>query len=154
MLSGGPAALVVRTRWSASSKRPPTHLHPAQDERFEVLEGVLHTTVARRSRTLRAGHILEIPRGAVHRVWAEEPAVARWEIRPAGRSLALFKALDQLQRSARRDDPPPLAALAAVLRDFDDTFRLPGPRPLVRSAVAVLGALDRAHRTEASDETR
>ena len=142
VLSDEPAVLVVRSRWSGSPRRPPAHLHPAQDERFEVLDGVLQTEVAGRPRTLEAGDVLEVERGTVHRMWAEGDIVARWETRPAGRTLALFEALDRAQRAGRAQrKPPPLPTLAAVLRDFDDTFRLAGPRPLMRTAVAALGAL-------------
>ena len=31
--------LEVEGRWAPEGKPPPPHLHPAQDERFEVIEG-------------------------------------------------------------------------------------------------------------------
>ena len=61
---------------------PPKHFHPAQDERFEVLEGALTARVDGEERELESGDVLEIPRGAVHQMWN---AGERRPARPGGR---------------------------------------------------------------------
>jgi quercetin dioxygenase-like cupin family protein len=40
-----PDALEVEGAWGPRGTPPPKHFHPAQDERFEVLEGRLHVRV-------------------------------------------------------------------------------------------------------------
>jgi len=47
-----PEALEVEGTWGPGGSPPPKHFHPAQDERFEVLEGTLHTRVEGQEREL------------------------------------------------------------------------------------------------------
>jgi hypothetical protein len=64
--SATPEALEVEAEYGPNGSPPPKHLHPAQDERFRVLEGALRLRVdgssassapARRSRS-RAGRCI------------------------------------------------------------------------------------------------
>jgi quercetin dioxygenase-like cupin family protein len=127
---------------------PPKHLHPEQDERFEVTEGTVRVELDGEVRDLRPGDSLEIPRGAVHRLWnpEQEPARAIWQTFPAGRTEQWFRALDALHREGRtgRDGQPGPLALGVLLSEYRDVFRLAGPDPLLRPALALLGALGRA----------
>ena len=45
---------------------PPPHIHPAQQESFEVLDGTLEALVGTEWRTLTAGQTLTVPPGSVH----------------------------------------------------------------------------------------
>ncbi len=45
---------------------PPVHIHPHQDESFEVLSGVLDIFLDGKWRQLRAGESLTVPRGRPH----------------------------------------------------------------------------------------
>ena len=63
-----PDLLEVEGTWGPGGSAPPKHFHPSQDERFEVLEGVLTARVDGEQRELRPGDVLDIPRGAVHRM--------------------------------------------------------------------------------------
>src|SRR3712207_456792 len=109
----GAGRLVVEVAWSPSGSRPPLHLHPAQDEHFVVHDGQLHTEVAGVVHVLGPGDTLDVPRGAVHRMWAPDgPVTARWETTPAGRTAQWFRTLDALQREGRVGSngmPGPLA---------------------------------------------
>ena len=67
--SQSPDLLEVDGNWGAHGSAPPPHFHPDQDERFEVVEGELTAVVDGKQRTLRPGETLEVPRGAVHRMW-------------------------------------------------------------------------------------
>ncbi len=135
--------LVLEARYAPRGERPPAHLHPAQDERFEILEGILRVRIGGEERDVRAGETLSVPRGTAHCMWnpRDEPVRARWETRPAGRTEQWFRALAALQRTryvdaSGRPRPLPFAALA---HEFRDTFELAaGPRPVARAAVAVL----------------
>jgi hypothetical protein len=149
VLERTPAALVLDAAYAPGGSAPPAHYHPAQDEHFDILDGVLRIEVAGTRRDLQAGETLDIPRGTPHRMWNPhaQAARARWETRPAGRTEAWFTALAELQGSDHVDPdgtpkPLPFAALAHAYRD---TFRLAaGPEQATRIAVAALAAAARA----------
>jgi quercetin dioxygenase-like cupin family protein len=42
------------------------HIHPNQEERFEVLEGVVRFRVGREKRIARAGEVIVVPAGTAH----------------------------------------------------------------------------------------
>jgi quercetin dioxygenase-like cupin family protein len=140
--------LEVEGTWGPGGSAPPKHFHPNQDERFEVLEGVLTARVEGAQRELRPGDVLEIPRGAVHQMWnaAGSPARATWQTSPAGRTGQWFEAIDGLRGSGRvgRNGMPGPLAFGAYLTEYGDVFRLAGPQPLLRPALMLLGALGRA----------
>jgi mannose-6-phosphate isomerase-like protein (cupin superfamily) len=124
--------LVFDARWAPGGSAAPPHYHPAQDEHFEVLEGALTVDVAGERRRLQAGETLDIPRGTKHRMWNpdEQPARARWETRPPGRTESWFAALAALQGTEHvdgsgRPKPLPFAALA-------DEYRTPSGWPSAR----------------------
>jgi quercetin dioxygenase-like cupin family protein len=127
---------------------PPKHFHPEQDERFEVLEGTVRVELDGETRDLQSGDSLEIPRGAVHRLWnpAAEPARATWRTTPAGRTELWFRALDRLHREVRtgKDGQPGLLAFGVLLSEYRDVFRLAGPDLLLRPTFALLAAVGRA----------
>jgi quercetin dioxygenase-like cupin family protein len=135
----------VEGTWGPGGSPPPKHFHPAQDERFEVLEGVLSARVDEEERRLRSGDVLEIPRGAVHQMWnaGDVPARANWRTSPGGRTGQWFEAIDELRSSGRvgRNGMPGPLAFGAYLTEFDDVFRLAGPQPLLRPLLAALGGV-------------
>jgi quercetin dioxygenase-like cupin family protein len=63
--------LQVEGNWGPDGSAPPPHLHPSQDERFEITAGQLRAEVGGRLRELKAGDSLDIPRGTTPHV---EPA--------------------------------------------------------------------------------
>jgi mannose-6-phosphate isomerase-like protein (cupin superfamily) len=145
--------LLVEATYGGGGGPPPAHMHPAQDERFEVLEGSISTRVAGEERTLAAGDTIEIPRGVAHQMWnpGSSPAKVSWTTSPAGRTEEWFRALDGLQREGKTDSkglPSPLA-FAVVADEFGDTFRLSvGPAFVSATAIkalAIAGRL-RGHR--------
>jgi quercetin dioxygenase-like cupin family protein len=143
-----PELLELEATFEAVEHRPPKHWHPSQDERFEVLEGTLTAQVDGREVVLRAGDVLDIPRGAVHSMWnsGSERARVLWQIRPAGRTEQWFASIDAVHRSGRvgRDGMPGILAYAAFLTEFRDVFRLATPAaPVVRALLAVLAPIGR-----------
>jgi mannose-6-phosphate isomerase-like protein (cupin superfamily) len=143
-----PDLLEVLATYGPSSKAPPKHFHPAQDEHFEVLSGRLQVRAGDDERELGPGDEIDIPRGRVHRMWNAGEAEARvvWRTTPAGRTEEWFAAIDALHREGRvagNGMPGPLA-FAALLTEFDDVFRLAGPQPVLRGALRVLAPLGRA----------
>lgn len=114
--SGG-ERLVLESTYLPKAGKPPLHKHPAQEERFEVLEGKLEVRVGRKRQTLVAGEKLEVPAGTPHAMGGD--ARVRWEIRPALRTEQFLEAVC---------DPhaQPTARLAAAWEHRDE-FRLTGP---------------------------
>ena len=131
--------LVVDVTYAPGGSAPPTHYHPAQDERFEVRSGVLGVKFGEEKRELRAGDVLEIPRGTKHAMWnaGDEPATAVWTTSPAGRTLDWFRNLDAIPGK------PGAVSLAPALLAYDDVFRLAGPRWLIRPLLRVLTVFSR-----------
>jgi len=116
-----PERLVVEVLYERSDNRPPPHLHPGQDEHFEVLEGRLHVLVDGEQRVLEAGEAIDVPRGATHQMWSPDGEVrARWETAPAGRTGEWFRHLDRVRREGDWESFPEL------LREYGDVFVLAG----------------------------
>jgi hypothetical protein len=91
-----PELLVMEAAWAPHEGRPPKHLHPSQDEHFELLEGELTAEVDGTTHVLSAGQALDIPAKATHRMWnsGTGQARARWEVRPAQRTAEFFEEMD------------------------------------------------------------
>jgi hypothetical protein len=121
----GPGALEVEALYDPGGTPPPAHLHPAQAEHFEVLEGVISARVDGDERTLAPGETLDIPAGTVHQMWNGGPDAARvsWRTTPAGRTLEWFRALDAFRRDGDT------AAIGAALAEYHDVFQLAEPAP-------------------------
>ncbi|MDO8187779.1 cupin domain-containing protein [Conexibacter sp. JD483] len=141
ILSATPERLLAEVRYSAGGREPPLHLHPQQDERFEVLSGALRVTLDGRLLTVAAGESVAIPRGAAHRMAPVGPegATARWSTTPALRTEQWWSELAALRERCGGD--PPLPALARLLREFDGEFRLALPRFVALPPVRLLAAL-------------
>jgi mannose-6-phosphate isomerase-like protein (cupin superfamily) len=140
-----PERLLVEATYGPGGKPPPKHLHPAQDERFEVIEGTLRFRLGSVESDLAAGAEIDIPRGVAHQVWNphDHEAKVAWETVPGLRTEQWFRAVDRVVREAGEKDPSPLA-FATLLSEYRDVFRLAiGPDPLVGPVIKALGAVGR-----------
>ena len=139
--------LALDAGWAPIEVKPFEHLHPNQDERFEIHAGELTIELDGREHVLRAGDSLEIPRGTRHSMRNSGNAAVRgtWEIRPALRTESFFRSVHELRAAGHAGKHGMITPLAAgtVLRAFRDELRLPVPRPLEGAVVRVLGALGR-----------
>jgi mannose-6-phosphate isomerase-like protein (cupin superfamily) len=90
-----PEVLLLDAEWQPNSTEPIPHLHPGQDERFEVHEGTLTAVVGGEERVLGAGDVLEIPRGTVHKMWNAGDGVARasWRVTPTLKTEEMFRTI-------------------------------------------------------------
>jgi quercetin dioxygenase-like cupin family protein/uncharacterized protein YndB with AHSA1/START domain len=116
------------------------HIHAAQAERHEVIEGTMRLVVDGREHVLRPGQAMEVPAGVSHRQLPGEHAAGRVRVRlrPAGRTEQFLERLGQLcARGAfnRWGYPRPLAS-AALVRDFADEGRAAGPPLALQRALA------------------
>ncbi|MGH2985901.1 MAG: cupin domain-containing protein [Solirubrobacterales bacterium] len=115
----GGELLEMEATWGGDGRLPPEHLHPSQNERFEVLEGAVRTLSDGTDGRYEVGEIFEVPAGTVHQMTGDGPARVRWEVRPALRTAEFF---ERLYDGATQDD------FAAFLEEFRDEIRFSAAR--------------------------
>ncbi|HEX6710827.1 MAG TPA: cupin domain-containing protein [Rubrobacter sp.] len=130
-----------------SPSRPPTHYHPAQEERFEVLSGEVRVQVGGEARTLREGETLVIPAGTRHEMWAEAEGVrVNWQTRPAMKTETFFETVWGLSRDGMTgsNGTPNLLQAAVIAQAYANEFRLARPPWLMQRVLfAMLARLGR-----------
>ena len=96
VVSATPEILEVESTWAPDGDPPQLHFHPAQDEHFEVFEGELTVEVDGAAQVVETGGEVDVPRGAVHRMWNAGGVTcrARWRITPARRTEEMFRYID------------------------------------------------------------
>lgn len=142
ILSRAPEALIAEVTYGPGGSPPPGHFHPAQDERFEVLEGELTVKIGGETRVLKTGDSIDIPRGESHQFWNAGSVQARatWETRPALRTEEWWTAVDATGAAEGR---PSLLTMAPLVHEYRDVFRLGGPQAVVGPAIGALGIVGR-----------
>lgn len=106
--------LEMEATYGGSGQLPPTHLHPTQLERFEVLEGAVRTIVDGTERRYEIGEAFEVPPGTPHQMTGDGPARVRWQVTPALRTAEFFERL----HAAMAAQPVEGAELGALLEEF------------------------------------
>jgi 2-polyprenyl-6-methoxyphenol hydroxylase-like FAD-dependent oxidoreductase/quercetin dioxygenase-like cupin family protein len=110
------------------------HLHPVQQERFEVLEGVVAGRMGGAERTARAGDVVVVPPGTPHVWWnaGDEVAHLLVEFRPALHTDLFFQNVFGLARDGKTDHRgvPSLLQLAVMINEHRDEV-YPAHIPLV-----------------------
>jgi quercetin dioxygenase-like cupin family protein len=127
----------------------PDHVHPLQEERFEVLSGKLGLRVGGVERVHGSGDVIVAPAGAPHAAWnaGDDEVHVLVDFRPALRTEIAFEALAGLARDGktnRAGAPRSPLQLALLLRYFEDEIYFVRP-PLAVQRV-ILGALARVAR--------
>ena len=107
------------------------HLHPAQEERFEVLSGELEFRVRKQTFVARAGDRVVVPAGTPHRFRnvGEETAHFVCEVKPALGFERLIETMFTLAADGkvnRKGMPSPLRLAVIANHHFGDV-RLPFP---------------------------
>jgi mannose-6-phosphate isomerase-like protein (cupin superfamily) len=64
-----PERLVMRSRWTRHGRRAAAHVHPAMEERYEILAGAAAFRIAGVERRAGAGETVVVPRGTPHLAW-------------------------------------------------------------------------------------
>ena len=124
------------------------HVHPRQEERFEVREGELGVRIDGDEWTATPGTRFAVLPGTPHTVWNDGPNTmhAVVEIRPALDIETFFETMYGLARDGKVDGaglPNPLQ-LAVIAHAFQDELYLAGlPRRLQRAVAAALAAVGR-----------
>jgi mannose-6-phosphate isomerase-like protein (cupin superfamily) len=124
---------------------PPEHIHPRQEERFEIVSGTLVARAGGRERTLGEGQSIAIAAGTPHTFRNPGGEEVRFlvEFRPALGIEPFFETAWGLVRDGRATalgvpkNPLQLAVLAAAYRD---EVYLAGPPIPVQKALFAVGA--------------
>jgi mannose-6-phosphate isomerase-like protein (cupin superfamily) len=127
---------------------PGTHVHPLQEERFEVVEGTMRFRRRGRKVIAKPGDSVVVPPGVRHKFRndGDEGARVRVEVRPALRMEELLQTSADLAEEGRTNSkgmPKPLD-LALFVHEFKDEVAGPFlPGWLQRAALAPLAWIAR-----------
>jgi quercetin dioxygenase-like cupin family protein len=120
----------------------PPHVHPYQEERFEVISGTLGSHVAGVERIHEAGEVVTAPAGSVHTVWnaggEEEEVHTLVEFRPALRMETVLETLTGLARDGKTNKagvPKNPLRLALIAHDYEDEIYLAQPPLFVQRVI-------------------
>jgi quercetin dioxygenase-like cupin family protein len=108
------------------------HVHPLQEERFEVLSGSVQFRVNGVKREVHAGEITVVPPGTPHVWWndGDQEAHVLVDVRPALRFEEFFETFFGLAQAGKVDKktglPNPLV-LALIMREFEKGLYLAQP---------------------------
>jgi mannose-6-phosphate isomerase-like protein (cupin superfamily) len=141
----GGELLAVEFVVAPDGRVPGAHVHPVQEERFEVVRGIMRFKRGRETVVAGPGETVVVPAGTAHRFAnaGDEPAVLRIEVRPALRMEQLWETVAALAdegRTFRSGLPRPLD-LALFIREFEHEVRAPFAPGLARAATAPLAWL-------------
>lgn len=130
-----------KQRWEECER---LHLHPHQDECFEILEGMLSVRLVDEERTYVAGEAFKISRGIPHRMCnlSRKPAGIRWKVQPAMNTAVFLETTYGLSRDGKMQD---LLQQAVIAWAFRDVFKPLSPplwvQPLIFWPLAMVGRL-------------
>ncbi len=125
------------------------HIHPLQEERFEIVTGDLAFRIKGVKQDIRAGEKVTIPAGVPHVWWNAGDHEARvvGEFRPALRTEEFFETFFGLAQAGKVDSKtglPSLLILALVMREFEQEICLAQPpRPVQKVLFGMLGSVGR-----------
>ena len=141
--------LEIELRLATDGKVPGTHVHPEQEERFEVLAGRMSFRMGLKTIDAGPGEVVTVPAGKAHKFAnaGDGEAVARVTVTPALRMEDLFETAAELAHDGRVMEsgmPKPLD-LALFVREFKREVRGPlSPGALQRAMLAPLARIGRA----------
>lgn len=138
----------VEVTYPPKSERPSLHYHPHQEERFEVLSGIIKARIGEQEFEYQAGDRFVVPPGSPH--WmhniSDEVSRVNWQTRPALKTGAFFETVWTMRKDGRIGKTGPGLLQAAVIgREYSREFRLVRPpyilQRLVFRFLAPLGRL-------------
>jgi mannose-6-phosphate isomerase-like protein (cupin superfamily) len=120
------------------------HVHPKQEERFEIVSGTLGLRVGGEEIVAGPDETLTVPAGAPHRFWnaGDDEVRFRCDVRPALQFEQLLETMFALAADGKTNKkglPNPLR-LAVIARAHFDVVRLPFPPAFVQRLGLAFGA--------------
>ncbi len=128
---------------------PGAHVHPAQEERFEVVSGTMKFRMNGKKIVAGPGETVVVPAGARHKFanGGDEEVQVRVTVTPAMKMEDLLEntiALATEGKTNRNGMPKPVH-LALFVREYEQEVRAPFPPPaVVRALMAPLAAFGRS----------
>ncbi len=140
----GGQAVVVETFVQPDGFVAAGHVHPSQEERFEVLQGSVGFKIGRKKLVAGPGERLTVSAGTAHKFWNAGDGVAHFvcEVRPALQFESLIETMFGLAtagKTNRKGMPNPLR-LAVIANAHFDTVRLPFPPAFLQRIGLAMGA--------------
>jgi quercetin dioxygenase-like cupin family protein len=137
-------AVVIETFVKPNGFVAAAHLHPYQEERFQVLRGTVGFRVGGEEIVAGPGQRLTVPAGTAHKFWnaGEDEAHFVCEVRPALQFEQLIETMFGLAadgKTNRKGMPNPLR-LAVIAHSHFDDVRLPFPPAWMQRMGLALGA--------------
>ncbi len=135
--------LEIELELSPDGAVPGAHIHPEQEERFEVVEGTMAFRMGLKKVVAGPGDVVTVPAGKVHafKNTGDDTAKVRVQVRPALAMEQLFEttvALAEAGRTTAKGMPKPLD-LALFVRRYRREVKAPfPPAPVVRAMLAPL----------------
>jgi quercetin dioxygenase-like cupin family protein len=125
---------------------PPEHVHPSQQESFEVVSGLLGIRVNGRQQVLQAGEKTVVPPGTPHTIWrvGEDETHVLVEFRPARQTEDFFETMFALARDGKTNSQGHPGVLQFAAGAFTYGMYVTRPPVFFQKAVfTVLGPLVR-----------
>jgi quercetin dioxygenase-like cupin family protein len=125
------------------------HIHPLQEEHFEIITGKLGFRINGVEREVHTGETITIPPGIPHVWWnaGDHEAHVIGGFRPALRSEEFFETFFGLAQDGKvnkKTGLPNLLVLALIMREFEKEICLAQPPlPVQRVLFSVLGSIGR-----------
>ena len=135
--------LEIQLELSPDGAVPGAHIHPEQEERFEVLEGTMQFRMGLKKIVAGPGDVVTVPAGKIHafKNAGDVTAKVNVQVTPALDMEQLFEttvALAEDGRTTSKGMPKPLD-LALFVRRFQREVKAPfPPAPIVRAMLAPL----------------
>ncbi len=125
---------------------PPEHIHPHQEERFEVVSGTMGVRVEGREQLLHAGESILVPPWTAHTWWnaGDDELHQVTELRPALQMETFFETLFGLARDGKlnKQGGMNLLQISLIVTEFQQYVAKP-PIPLQKALCAVLRPIAR-----------
>jgi quercetin dioxygenase-like cupin family protein len=140
----GGQAVVIETFVQPNGFVAAAHVHPSQEERFEVLRGSVGFKIGRKKIVAGPGRRITVPAGTPHKFWnaGDDEAHFVCEVRPALQFESLIETMFGLAadgKTNRKGMPNPLR-LAVIANAHFDTVRLPFPPAILQRIALAAGA--------------
>jgi quercetin dioxygenase-like cupin family protein len=137
-------AVVLETFVQPGGVVAAAHVHPQQEERFQVLRGSVGFRLGRKKIVAGPGQRLTVPAGTPHKFWnaGDEEAHFVCEVRPALQFEQLIETMFGLAADGKTNPkgmPNPLRLAVIAQHHFDDV-RLPFPPAWMQQLGLTLGA--------------
>ena len=150
--------LAIELELTPDGHVPGMHVHPGQEERFEILEGRMTFRLGRKKIHAQAGDVVVVPAGKAHKFvnGGDTKAVARVEVTPALDMEQLFEtacALAEEGKVLKTGMPKPLH-LALFVHRFRNEVQAPFPPAwMQRASLKPLAMIAKARSHDARYET-